>query len=244
MTKRHGAILTGRLDNYAATTDPTVSSDAGAGYGVGSIWVNTTSQNAFICTDSTTGAAFWRCITMPPGTGNPDPTTQGIISLIPKHVFARATNALTLTTTTGNYGLVMVRAALSVVRVSFQVATAGPAGATARIALYSVDGQTKLIDGTAAVTTLGQKTFTFSAVALDPGYYYAFACRTDGGGAPAPQIASYASDFTNTPSGGPTASLIDIAGTLGVTAGAAPANFDPTSLTLADVIPVIRLDNA
>jgi len=243
MTKRHGAIITGRLDNYAATVDPTINDDSGDGYDVGSIWVNTTSPNVFLCIDSTVGAAFWRCITLPPNTGNPG-STQSIISLVPHGVFSRATGNLSLTNILGNFGLVAVRTSILVARLAFQATTAGDAAAVVRIALYPLDGQTKLIDGTAATTGGGTKNFTCSPILLDPGYYYAFACRSDANGGVAPQIASYATGFSNAPVAGPSASLIDIMGTLAVTGGAAPTNFDPTGLTVADACPVIRLDIA
>jgi len=51
------------LNNYTATTDPLVTSDTDAGYSVGSIWVNTSTPEAFICVDATAGAADWDSIT-------------------------------------------------------------------------------------------------------------------------------------------------------------------------------------
>jgi hypothetical protein len=47
------------LNNYAATAAPTVTDDAAAGYEIGSIWIDTTNDEAWRCTDSTTGAALW-----------------------------------------------------------------------------------------------------------------------------------------------------------------------------------------
>lgn len=47
-------------NNYTATSDPLVTSDTAAGYGVGSTWVNTTTKIAYECLDATTGAAVWR----------------------------------------------------------------------------------------------------------------------------------------------------------------------------------------
>lgn len=49
--------------NLAATTDPGVGDDSGDGYVVGSVWVNTTSDQAFICADNALGAAVWQSIT-------------------------------------------------------------------------------------------------------------------------------------------------------------------------------------
>ena len=47
-------------NNYAAVTDPGVNDDAGDGYQVGSVWVNTVSDTAWLCADATVGAAVWQ----------------------------------------------------------------------------------------------------------------------------------------------------------------------------------------
>lgn len=47
------------LHNFSATTDPTVTDDTNAGYSKGSLWINTTNDNTFICTDDTTSNAVW-----------------------------------------------------------------------------------------------------------------------------------------------------------------------------------------
>lgn len=47
------------LNNYTATTDPTVNDDSGDGYSAGSLWVNTTSGDSFRCTSAAVGAAVW-----------------------------------------------------------------------------------------------------------------------------------------------------------------------------------------
>lgn len=44
---------------YAATTAPTVNDDADDGYTIGSQWVDTTNDEAYICVDATAGAAVW-----------------------------------------------------------------------------------------------------------------------------------------------------------------------------------------
>lgn len=45
------------------TTDPSASDDSSLGYSIGSTWVNTTDDNAFVCTDASTGAAVWKQVT-------------------------------------------------------------------------------------------------------------------------------------------------------------------------------------
>lgn len=54
---------TGLLNNHSATGAPTINDDSGDGYSVGSIWVNVTLDDAYICCDATAGAAVWKKIT-------------------------------------------------------------------------------------------------------------------------------------------------------------------------------------
>ena len=63
------------LDNFAATSDPTTGDDDGDGYAVGSRWVNTTSDEEFVCLDASTGAAVWASTTS--GGGSSPLTTKG-----------------------------------------------------------------------------------------------------------------------------------------------------------------------
>jgi uncharacterized protein YjbI with pentapeptide repeats len=49
----------GGLNNFSATANPVAGDDNLDGYSVGSLWVNTTTDAAFICVDSSTGAAVW-----------------------------------------------------------------------------------------------------------------------------------------------------------------------------------------
>lgn len=51
--------LAGRLHNLAAATAPTTGDDQGDGYGVGSVWIDTTAAIAYLCEDATTNAAVW-----------------------------------------------------------------------------------------------------------------------------------------------------------------------------------------
>jgi Chaperone of endosialidase len=45
--------------NLTAIIDPTSSNDSGEGYAVGSRWINTTSDNEFVCVDATASSAVW-----------------------------------------------------------------------------------------------------------------------------------------------------------------------------------------
>jgi len=49
--------------NNIGVTDPTTTSDSSFGYGVGSIWVNTATDQAYVCVDATPTAAIWKSIT-------------------------------------------------------------------------------------------------------------------------------------------------------------------------------------
>ena len=50
-------------NNYEATAAPGVGDDAKHGYSVGSSWINVTADDAYVCLDSTTGAAVWKKVT-------------------------------------------------------------------------------------------------------------------------------------------------------------------------------------
>lgn len=58
------SISGGRLDNWTAITDPTVTDDANAGYEVGSVWLNTSTAEAYRCVDASIGAAIWIITTL------------------------------------------------------------------------------------------------------------------------------------------------------------------------------------
>lgn len=53
-----------RLDNIAATTNPTINDDSGDGYSVGSLWVNVTADESYVCVDASLGAASWKRISL------------------------------------------------------------------------------------------------------------------------------------------------------------------------------------
>ena len=47
------------LNNFSATTIPSVTNDSSAGYSVGSVWINVNTDKAYTCVDATAGAAVW-----------------------------------------------------------------------------------------------------------------------------------------------------------------------------------------
>ena len=60
------------LTPHEATVDPTATDDEDDGHIVGSLWVNTATDEAFIATDVTVGAAVWESITASGGGGASD----------------------------------------------------------------------------------------------------------------------------------------------------------------------------
>ena len=62
LRKTGAATYTTLKINTTATTTPGIGSDSANGYGVGSVWINVTTDNAYICLDSTVGAAIWAAI--------------------------------------------------------------------------------------------------------------------------------------------------------------------------------------
>ena len=59
----------GYINNFVATTDPTVTNDASQGYGVGSTWINTSNSRQWICLTNAIGAAAWVLAGVVPGVG-------------------------------------------------------------------------------------------------------------------------------------------------------------------------------
>ena len=66
-------------DNTGASTNPGASDDSTGGYAVGSIWVNTTSNEAFVCVDATAAAAIWTSVTAAGGGGLPVADTTAVV---------------------------------------------------------------------------------------------------------------------------------------------------------------------
>lgn len=55
--------------NTAATAAPGATDDSAAGYAVGSVWIDTTNDKAYVCLDATATAAVWTEITQGGGSG-------------------------------------------------------------------------------------------------------------------------------------------------------------------------------
>jgi hypothetical protein len=243
VTKRFGAIISSRLHNVT-TTNPTVNDDSGDGYGAGSIWLNTNADIIWICIAATAGAAVWRPVTAV-GLGGGGGTIS-VATLFSQSMWGpgQAFTSTTPSTILARVGWIYLPADISAARVSFRVTNTAQAGAQERFTLYSFDGQTTHID--VAVTAdggSGIKTATFAAVNLKAGFYFVMFCRADANGGTSPTIVT---NFGDSPTlAGPTSGLVDLQGTVAVTAGAAPSPLDPTSITpVTHSIGYFRLDNA
>ena len=57
--KTGAGTYTAHKSSLAAAAAPGVNDDTAAGYSVGSVWIDTTNDNTYICVDSTNGAAVW-----------------------------------------------------------------------------------------------------------------------------------------------------------------------------------------
>lgn len=67
-------------NNYGATSNPTVNDDSGAGYAVGSSWVNITTPAVFQCEDATPGAANWLNLSAAGGGGSDPLDANNVIA--------------------------------------------------------------------------------------------------------------------------------------------------------------------
>ena len=60
----------GGKNNVTATSNPTITDDTGQGYAVGSIWINTSTNRAFLCLSNSSSAAAWHEIVAVNGTSD------------------------------------------------------------------------------------------------------------------------------------------------------------------------------
>jgi len=157
-----------------------------------------------------------------------------------------------LSATSAFIGLVEVPGQIAVASITFRFGTqVGSVGSLGRIAVYSFDGQTKLID----ITFAGNQTASTDVnvpvsptVTLPAGYYYVLVCRGNTTGVLPPSARLYTTllgSTANSVLAGPTAPNQDIMGTLVITAGAAPTTIDPTGLSVTrQQCLVCRFDDA
>ena len=56
-------VTTEPTSNLESVVPPSVNDDSSTGYMVGSVWVNTSTNTAYMCVDATVGAAVWEIVT-------------------------------------------------------------------------------------------------------------------------------------------------------------------------------------
>lgn len=96
-------------NNFTATTNPTASNDMSPGqnYRRGSVWINTVTNEAFICTNDAVGAANWQTSTT--GSGTPGQITAPAASTPTGNGGAALLTGGAGGTTSGNGGTSAVR---------------------------------------------------------------------------------------------------------------------------------------
>ena len=153
---------------------------------------------------------------------------------IPYPLFTGGTaTTSTPTTASGRIGAVVLTTALELDNITYNASIAGSANAVERIALYTMDGGTLLVNVTDAVgANTGERVVAVSpSVLLLPAMYYIFFCLSSGTTSPDVSTwASTASIFLAGASGEP-----DIEGAIDITGGAAPTTFTVTAITTPGV---------
>ncbi len=66
---------------HKTTSDPGASDDQASGYFIGTIWINTSTPEAFVCTDATPSLAVWISITSSSGAPDATESVKGILEL-------------------------------------------------------------------------------------------------------------------------------------------------------------------
>lgn len=149
--------------NLEATTDPAVGDDLDDGYGVGSIWVNTTKRRTFVCHSAAAGAAQWvwlAGIGYRPRSGRyyrgGPPTTKNTIAATANRVYASP---------------ILIPDRITVDELATEVTTLS--AGNARVGIYADDdglpGAKLYESGDLDTGTTGVKTQTGVATAVGPG---------------------------------------------------------------------------
>jgi hypothetical protein len=149
------AVLASGIQNKLdATVDPVTTNDNTEGYGVGSFWINVTSDQAFRCVDATTNLAVWVKTTLQTSdlatvalSGDSDDLSEG------------ATKLLLTTAERTKLGYLTVTQAVDLDTVESDVATLKTAALPAYGGIYCTDNAT----GEATVDATPRKITAWSA---------------------------------------------------------------------------------
>lgn len=180
-----GTVGSAPLHQLGSAVDPTPGEDSGDGYGVGSQWINTTADRAFINVDATATLAIWKRTTQPKNkwgvrAANASPLAVGIANPTLANAGANANDSsnsfMTLVTTAaaGNLGG-WITASFNLIRPShdptFEILVKTGAAAdlaNQRLWIGLVDAEITNVDTLAAGREfIG---FRYSSVAADPGW--------------------------------------------------------------------------
>ncbi len=71
----------GGKNTITATSNPTITNDTGEGYAPGSIWINTSTNRAFLCLSNTSSAAAWHEIVAITGANTIVPATTNTVDI-------------------------------------------------------------------------------------------------------------------------------------------------------------------
>ena len=132
-----GAAFWKRVDNLKiniTNTDPTITDDSASGYEIGSQWVNTVTDETFICTLATAGAAIWKQDSNAPGAGKQTPKEHFLDGSLLAY---GAVGAHGLGASVIQYTRVWLTAGLIIDRVRVFVDSGGNASRHIRVGLYS-----------------------------------------------------------------------------------------------------------
>lgn len=164
------------------------------------------------------------------------PTYQGIEGGLPAAVYFTLND-----NTTAKVGLITVPVDITINQLNFY-ANVGTVGEL-NIAIYSNDGQTKLLDTTTGeLTASGKQSKTLaSPITLPAGNYYILVMQDPADCRLGPMFFNtYSNNYNLTTVAGKPV----MEGTLNVTAGTTPATIDPTAITEGEKCTMtIRLDN-
>lgn len=89
------------ISQHRSASSPTVNDDAGDGYVLGMVWVNTTTDTAYILTDETVGAAVWSQV----GSSGSVPDFEGVYSTDADKILDTSNGAFTINVGTNTFDL-------------------------------------------------------------------------------------------------------------------------------------------
>lgn len=111
--------VTAPISNYLATTAPGTGNDNTQGYGVGSIWLNTSTNNYYIARSVATGAANWQLLVASTGQGTVTSVSAGTLSPL-------FTTSVSTSTTTPALAFALTNAAAGTIFGNFTGSTGAP----------------------------------------------------------------------------------------------------------------------